>query len=103
MRKTHIVGLSLFAVLACSAFAVASASAESLRWLVNGADFAGTLTAETEGLTELVKLVSATNAETLNTLDCQGIFDGTITNPAIGGGSGTDEITEVLNSSMTLQ
>lgn len=97
MRKTQILGLALFAMLACSVIVVASAGAEALLWLVNGADFTGTLNAETEGLIELHKLVSPTNGNLLNTLHCEGIFDGTITNPAVGFGDGTDEVTKVLN------
>jgi hypothetical protein len=85
MKKTQI-GLALFVVFAFGAITAASAFATSPEWLVKGNSFSGTLSSETTGLLTLIKLVSSTNSEVLNKLDCEGTFDGTITSPA-----GTDE------------
>jgi hypothetical protein len=92
MKKFHVIGIALVAVFAFFALATTSAFAEELLWLVNGADFAGTLEAETEGFLELHRLSSG--GATAGTILCEGIFDGSITNPAVG--NGTDETTKVL-------
>jgi hypothetical protein len=73
-----------------------SASAETLLWLVNGADFTGALSAETEGDLVLVRLTET--ASVGGEILCEGIFDGTIENPATGG-AGQDQITKVLTLS----
>jgi hypothetical protein len=94
MKKFNLVALVLVALSAFLAVAVASASAENLLWLVNGADFEGTLTAETEGDLILVRLASAGGA-VQNKILCEGILDGSITN--LAGQEGSDEVTKVLN------
>jgi hypothetical protein len=82
-------------VVASSAFAVPG------EWLVNGAILSGTLNAETEGLLTLVRLVSEINSSILTEIDCEGIFDGTITQAAVGV-KGTDEILALLNLAQEL-
>ena len=97
MKKFSVVGLALVAMFAFFAVAAASASAETLLWLVNGANLAGTSAAETEGELHLIRLNAS--GVVAGEILCEGIFDGTITNPA-GGGIGTDEITKVLTLAM---
>ncbi len=97
MRRIHILGLALFAVLAFGATVASSAFAEPGEWLFNGATFNATLNVETAGLLTLVRLVSETNPAVLTEIDCEGIFDGTITQ--LGAGvKGTDTITALLNT-----
>jgi hypothetical protein len=90
MRKFH-VALALFGVLAFSAFAAVSASAETTllaEWLFNGAAVTALLPVETEGTIFLSTLVLGIKAVEL---ECAGIFDGSV------GPNGEDEITKVLN------
>ena len=101
MRKIHILGLALFAVLAFGVTVASSAFAEPGEWLFNGATFNATLNVETTGLLTLVRLVSETNSAILTEMDCEGIFDGTITQGGAGV-KGTDTITALLNSAMEL-
>jgi hypothetical protein len=96
MRKIHLVALAL-AMFAFFAVAATSASAEDLLWLVNGEDFEGTLGAETEGLLELLRL-NKTGGEVQGVIHCEGVFDGTITNPHVG--KGTDTVTKVLTPAL---
>ena len=103
MRKIHILGLALFAlfaVLAFGAVVASSAFAEPGQWLVNGAILSGTLNAEVIGLLTFVRLVSETNTAILTEMDCEDIFDGTITQAA--GVKGTASVTALLNSAMEL-
>ena len=96
MRKIHILGLTLFAVLAFGATVASSAFAEPGEWLFNGATFNATLNVETTGLLTLVRLVSETNSAILTEIDCEAIIDGTITQ--LGAGvKGTDTVTAILN------
>jgi hypothetical protein len=97
MKKFSVVGLALVAMFAFFAVAVASASAETLLWLVNGVSLVGSSLAETEGELNLTRLNTA--GAVAGEIKCEGIFDGMIENPA-GGGIGVDEITKVLNLSM---
>jgi hypothetical protein len=76
-------------VLAFSAIAVASASADE--WLVGGNAFTGALNVETKGLLTLTVLVLGIKGVAL---DCEGTFDGTVT----GGATGADSITALLNT-----
>jgi hypothetical protein len=96
MRKIHVLGLVLVAVLAVGATMVSSAFAAPGEWLVGGATFEGTLSVETSGLLILVRLKTSINTEVLNRIDCEGIFDGTITQAA--GVKGTDTTTALLNT-----
>ena len=97
MRKIHILGLALFAVLAFGATVASSAFAAPGEWLFNGATFNATLNVETTGKLTLVRLVSETNSAVLTEIECGGIFDGTITQ--LGAGvKGTDTITALLNT-----
>ncbi len=101
MRKIHILGLALFAVLAFGAVVASSAFAEPGEWLFNGATFSGTLNVESVGLLTLVRLVSETNSAILTEIHCEGILDGTITQ--LGAGvKGTDTITALLTPTMEL-
>ena len=101
MRKIHILGLALFAVFAFGATVASSAFAAPGEWLVNGATFNATLNSETRGLLTLIRLVSETNSAILTEIDCEGIFDGTITQGGAGV-KGTDTITALLTSTMEL-
>ena len=91
MRKFQVFGLMLFAVLAFSAVATASAFAEVGEWLVENVKPAEALPAETEGLLIVARLVSSTNSAVLQEVDCEGILDGTI-GPGVA-----DTVTAVLN------
>jgi hypothetical protein len=94
MRKFGLVALVLVAVSAFMAVMVASASALNLLWLVNGVAFEGTLSAETEGDLFLIRLNGSGGVR--NEFLCEGILDGTITNPATPE-EGSDQVTKVLN------
>ncbi|MGA9874515.1 MAG: hypothetical protein WBQ21_01775 [Solirubrobacteraceae bacterium] len=88
MKKIHVVGLAMFAVLAFSAFSVASAFATSLEWLVDGAAVTGAVKTETTGtllLADLKVPIIGTAS-----IECEGSLDGTVNT------AGKDEITEVL-------
>lgn len=74
MKKIQILGFALFAVLAFSAVAAASAFAES-EWLVGGAVVAAELASETTGELELTDLNTAAGAASVL---CSGILLGTI-------------------------
>jgi hypothetical protein len=97
MRKIHLLGLALLAVLALGATMAASAFAAPGEWLINGAAFTGTRNVQTIGLLTLIRLKSSTNTGILNEVDCEGTFDGTVTQSAAGV-KGTDTITEILNT-----
>jgi hypothetical protein len=87
MKKIHILGLALFAVLAFSAIAAASAFAED-EFLFNGEAVTGTeeaLPTETAGELELTDTAGKVS------LLCSGIFDGYI------GPTGHTLVTKVLN------
>lgn len=89
MRKTHILGLTLFAVLAVSAISAASALADSTHlWLVGGTAVTTTLSIASTGELELSDLKAI--AGLAATVLCSGILDGTV------GATGADTITEVL-------
>jgi hypothetical protein len=91
MKKLYIVFLALFAVLAFSAVAAGSASAEVTllaEWLFNGAAITALLPVETTG--ELLLAILVLNLEVVAIL-CSGIFDGSV------GPNGEDEVTKVLN------
>jgi hypothetical protein len=94
MKKSNVILVALVAMFAFFAIAATSAFAEELLWLVNGVAFSGTLTAETEGDLILVRLSGGVAA---GRILCEGILDGTLTNPVTG--NGTDEITKVLTAS----
>jgi hypothetical protein len=92
MKKIYITGLALFAVVAFSAVAAASAFAEAPEWLVKGVAIpAGVKDAtETSGaltLSDLEVPIIGTGA-----VKCEGFFDGTASS------EGKDETTEVLNT-----
>lgn len=79
MRKiTHIkvLGLTLFAVLAFSAVAAATAFAED-EWLVEGLTFTGELATNTEGTLTLA-ILTLTGVR-LNQINCSGLLEGTVT------------------------
>lgn len=87
MRKLHVVGLALVAMLALFAITASSAFAAS-EWLLNGEAIVTPTTAVTTG--EL--LLEDMNALIKVDILCSGTFDGTV-------GPGTaDTITKVLNS-----
>jgi hypothetical protein len=78
MTNIKVLGIALFAVFAFSAVAAASAFAED-EWLFNNLTFTGELATNTESMLTL----KAFNAAGLaNTIDCSGLFEGTVT----GGG-----------------
>jgi hypothetical protein len=91
MKKIQLLGLALVAMLAFSAFAAMTASAETTllaEWLIDGV-----------GLTELVSVTTSGSILLINKaglggtpiVKCEGSFDGTV------GPNGEDEITEVLS------
>jgi hypothetical protein len=86
MKKLWFAGLAMFMVVAFSAVATGSASAEVALWLNNGNDILVNEASETEGTLTLIidGLFTAT-------VECSGIFDGTV------GPTGFDEVTSVLN------
>lgn len=86
------------AVFAFGAIAAESALAGP-EWLVEKHEVLTTLNAETEGLLELIKYSTSKGSTILNTIDCEGIIDGTI-GPKNAAGNGTDEITKILNLAM---
>jgi hypothetical protein len=92
MKKLHIVFLALFAVLAFSAVAAGSASAEVTllaEWLFNGAAITALLPLEATGEGLIATLVLGIEAVGIL---CRGIFDGSV------GPNGEGEVTKVLNS-----
>jgi hypothetical protein len=90
MRKVHILGLAMFAVLAFSVVSTAVASAETALWLANGNEITAPILAETAGELLLENVIPL-----IGTIDilCSGIFDGFVSS------EGKDEVTEVLNLS----
>jgi hypothetical protein len=95
MRKACIFGLSLAAVFAFSVVAATSAFAEEALWLYNGADICTgcQLLVEILGLLFFADLTAPGGTVEIH---CEGAFDGWL------GAGGTDEITEVLDSSGAL-
>jgi hypothetical protein len=96
MRKVHLFGLALVAMLAFSAFAAVSASAEITllaEWLINGVGVVTLTSIETKGSLELEDTGTAFGAASALCPDTgEGAFDGTV------GPNGEDEITEVLTA-----
>jgi hypothetical protein len=97
MKKSHILGLALFAIFAFGVLTAASAMAavEFLlaEWLVNGAPITETLATDSEsGEIALEETVLGVKTVVL----CSGIFDGTI------GPNGVDEITALLDLTGTI-
>jgi hypothetical protein len=93
MKKIHVLGLALVAMLAFSVVAAASASAATLQWLAGGKAIASPgLNSETIGQLSL----GSTNGAKLKIeaiVLCSGIFTGSV------GPGGEDMITGVLNLS----
>jgi len=97
MKRFHIIGVSLIAVLAFCAVGVASAGAITTllaEWLVNGAAVTATTAVTTEGLL-LLEDSNALKAGIKAAVECSGILTGTI------GVNGADEIAELLSLSGT--
>jgi hypothetical protein len=88
MRKIQIIGLALVAAFAVSAIAAASAFAAP-EWLINGAAVTASTSVETKGSLNLTDTETALGSVTVK---CEGTLDGSV------GPTGTDEITEVLNT-----
>jgi hypothetical protein len=92
MKKIHVLGVALVAVLALSVVGAVSASAATLQWLANGKAITSALASETTGSITL----GSTNGLKIKieaVVLCSGKFDGTV------GPGGEDEITKVLNLS----
>jgi hypothetical protein len=96
MKKIHLLGFALVAMLAFSAFAAVSASAEITllaEWLINGVGVVTLTSVETKGSLELTDTATAFGSATSLCPDTgEGAFDGTV------GPNGEDEITEVLTA-----
>jgi hypothetical protein len=89
MRKTYLLGLAMFAVLAYGVAASSALALESV-WLVDGAKPVVGVAADVEGLLELTDLnVPGVGAVTVH---CEGLFDGLI------GPGKEDLIEEVLTT-----
>jgi hypothetical protein len=78
MTNIKVLGIALFAVFAFSAVAAASAFAAD-EWLFNGSPIgAGVeLATNTEG-TLTIGVLNAAKTEELNTINCSGLFEGTV-------------------------
>jgi hypothetical protein len=89
MKKAHVVGVAMFAVLLFGVMSVASASAATLQWLEDALPIGTASNNDAEGEITLTNLKTAigTKAAVL----CSGIFVG-----SVGPGS-QDVITEVLD------
>jgi hypothetical protein len=94
MKKIRVAGFAFFALFAFGMVAAATASA--LEWLVEKAAVVAPLSAEAEGLLEVVKFNESKGTSRLDTVDCEGILDGTI-GPVNAAGNGVDEFTKLLN------
>jgi hypothetical protein len=94
MKKIHIVGLALVAVLAFSAFSVASASALESTWLVGGAKPAAAVASDSEGELVLEDLKGGLFLEDA-AVKCQGTDEGTV------GPNGEDKLTKVVVNACT--
>jgi hypothetical protein len=92
MRKFHIVGITLFAMLAFGAFSVSSAFALETVWLEGGVKPTEALLVESEA--EL--LLTDTKEGTV--VLCSGLDEGFI---ATGGNAKLDEVTRILNLELT--
>ncbi len=80
MRKIHILGAALMALLACSALAT-SASAltfELALWLLNGNDVAGEVLTKSEGEILFENLLNGAH------FTCSGVFEGTVNTNSAG-------------------
>jgi hypothetical protein len=96
MKKHQIILMALFAVLAFSAVATTSATAEITllaEWLLEGVPVLTLTSVTTVGLLALSTLVLGINGVEVH---CEGIFLGTV------GPNGEDETTELLNASEEL-
>jgi hypothetical protein len=89
MKKAHVLGLAMFAVLAFSVTAVASASAATILWLASGVAIGTAEPVTSTGEIELRNLKDALGQEIA--VLCSGVFDGTV------GPGAEDLITTVLN------
>ena len=87
MKKIHLIGLALFAALAVSAVAVASAFAVEPVWLLNGAVLTGAVKVDLANIAGTKLLIE--DMKTGTDLLCSGLFEGTINS------NGKDEITLV--------
>jgi hypothetical protein len=91
MRKIHLVGLALFAVLAYGAFAVTSAFAdETARFLNNGNQIGAAEEIAVKGEGELTLTTLVANSPAV-VVDCSGILHGVLL------AGGLDLITELLD------
>jgi hypothetical protein len=89
MKKAHVVGVAMSAVLLFGVMAVASASDATLKWLASGFPIA---TAEADKATGEITLTNLKTAiGTKASVLCSVIFIGTV------GAGGEDIITEVLD------
>jgi hypothetical protein len=73
MRKIHILGMTLFAVLAFGVVTAASASAETLQWLLNGLPVTVETPMDLEGEFEMSVL---SGGSVLSTILCSGLLEG---------------------------
>jgi len=88
MKKIQVLALALFSVFALSAIAVASASAETTVWLVDGKAIVNPVAVEVAGSVLLADLKTPLGEAAIL---CSGLFIGTV------GPGAADEITGVLN------
>jgi hypothetical protein len=94
MKKIQLFGLAMVAMLAFSAFACMSASAETTllaEWLINGAPVVTLTSVETTGSFETVNKTFLGTAKIL----CTRAFDGSV------GPNGEGEVTEVLQAGVS--
>ncbi|MGH2911295.1 MAG: hypothetical protein ACRDJ3_02345 [Solirubrobacteraceae bacterium] len=92
MKRFHVLGLALFAVVVFSALFAVTASAEVTllaEWLINGTGVTA-LTSVT--ITGNIVLVNKAGVGGTPRILCEGSFDGSV------GPNGEDEITEILNT-----
>jgi len=91
MRKSHIVGITLFAMLAFGAFSAQAFALETV-WLEGGVKPTEALLVESSGELLLVDLTEKTDVL------CSGLDEGFI---ATGGNAKLDEVTRILNLELT--
>jgi hypothetical protein len=94
MKKIHLFGLAIVAMLVFSGFAAVSASAETTllaEWLIGGAAITTLTSVETTGTVEAINKTFLGTAKIL----CEGAVDGSI------GPNGEGEVTEVLQAGVS--
>ena len=94
MRKLHVLGVALIAVVAFGVVSAATASAVTFllaEWLVGGSAVTSTALAETTGELLIAEELTVLGVKIKIAVLCSGIFVGSI------GSDGADDLTELLN------